>query len=89
MERDIVRVWKDRIRDVLNQEWDPIGGCPPDEYDVYADKLTRMIVDHATDDELVRYLEWAVSVNMGFGHSDREHASSVVSSIRAALGRTH
>jgi hypothetical protein len=58
----------------LNRRWEPIGGCPPDEDDVYVDEIAEMIGQNATDNELVRYLEWAVSINMGFGHSDPAHA---------------
>jgi hypothetical protein len=32
MDKEAYRVWRDRIRGILNQQWDPIGGCPPDEY---------------------------------------------------------
>ena len=29
------RQWREKLRNVLNTVWDPIGGCPPDEYDEY------------------------------------------------------
>jgi hypothetical protein len=86
---ETLRLRRDRIRDVLNREWDPIGGCPPDEYYAYADRINSMIVKNATDIELVQYLDWAVSVNMGFGGSNSEHSRSVVAAIRTALKKSN
>jgi hypothetical protein len=42
-----------------------------------------MLRDNATDDALMRYLEWAVSVNMGFGRIDTVNARVVIKSLRA------
>lgn len=39
------RNWHRKIRDVLNRDWDPIGGCPDDEYESYAGKIAAMIRD--------------------------------------------
>jgi hypothetical protein len=81
------RAWRAKIRDVLNQVWDPIGGCPEDEYDRYVGKVAAMIRDNATDDELREYLEWVESEWMGFARFNRERAVKVVVALRA-LGAT-
>lgn len=68
-----LRSWLARMREVLNREWDPIGVLPSDdggnedEYDRYRDKLASMIIAHATDEELVAYLERAEREWMGLG----------------------
>jgi len=71
----------------LNQQWDPIGGCPADEYDGYVGTIAAMVRDNATDEVLMKYLEWAESVHMGLGRFDPERARTVIASIRA-LGTT-
>jgi hypothetical protein len=83
IDKEASRIWRDRIRDVLNQQWDPIGGCPPDEYDSYIDPIAGMLRDNATDDAIMRYLEWAVSVNMGLGRFAAANARDVIKSLRA------
>ena len=77
--------WLRQIREILNRDWHPIpGDCPDDEYERYASKLAAMILDHARDDRLVAYLEWAEVENMGLGRPFvRERASKVVSAIRS------
>jgi hypothetical protein len=77
------RVWRDHIRDILNKQWDPIGGCPADEYDRYVGKIAAMIRDDATDDELIEYLRWAEAVHMGSGRFDAERGHKVIASLRA------
>jgi hypothetical protein len=47
-----------------------------------------MLRDNATDDALMKYLEWAESVHMAFGRFDPERARTVIASIRA-LGPEH
>jgi hypothetical protein len=53
------RAWRSRLREILNRDWNPIGGCPEDEYDGYVGRIAAMICDHADDDELLAYLKWA------------------------------
>ena len=72
IDRQELKAWLARLREVLNREWDPIGvlpydGGPEDEYDRYRDKLASMISAHATDEELKAYLELAASEEMGLG----------------------
>ncbi|SFV18735.1 hypothetical protein SAMN05192541_13974 [Bradyrhizobium arachidis] len=77
------RVWRGRVRDILNQQWDPIGGCPADECDGYVGTIAAVVRDNTTDEALMKYLEWAESVHMGLGRFDPERARTVIASIRA------
>jgi hypothetical protein len=77
------RIWRGRIRDILNKDWDPIGGCPADEYDGYVGKVAAMMRDDATDDQLTEYLRWAEAVHMGLGQFDTERARRVIALLRA------
>lgn len=65
IDKEASRRWRRRIRDVLNTEWDPIGGCPEDEYDAYVGKIAAMIREGASDEQLVDYLRRAETVHMG------------------------
>jgi hypothetical protein len=77
------RVWRSRIRDILNKDWDPIGGCPADEYDGYVGKVAAMIRGGSTDNELLEYLRWAEAVQMGFNKFDGKRARKVIALLRA------
>lgn len=33
IDKQASRLWRRRIREVLNPNWDPIDGCPEDEYE--------------------------------------------------------
>ncbi|MDF0517739.1 hypothetical protein P0R31_10895 [Bradyrhizobium yuanmingense] len=59
IDKEASRIWRGQIRDILNQQWDPIGGCPADEYDGYVGTIAAMVRDNATDEALMKYLEWA------------------------------
>ena len=76
------QIWRGQIRDILNRDSDPIGGCPADEYDSYVGKVAAMIRENATDDELMRYLEWAETAHMGFDRFDSERARKVIAALR-------
>ena len=67
IDKEASRRWRARIREVLNTDWDPIGGCPEDEYDVYVGKIAAMLRDGASDEELIAYLRWGETVNMDIG----------------------
>jgi hypothetical protein len=83
IDKHALRAWLDQISDILNRDWDPIGGGPPDEYDAYGGKLAAMIrEDDASDDELLAYLEWAEAEHMGFGSFDRKRGRKVVAALR-------
>jgi len=47
IDKHALRAWLGRLRDVLNHDWDPIGGCPPDEYDSYMGKIAAMLRGNA------------------------------------------
>src|SRR5262249_46482134 len=74
------RDWKRRVREVLNHDWDPIGGCPEDEYDPYAGKVAAMIRAGASDGQLGRYLNWA-EVYLG-QRFDPYRAAIVITALR-------
>jgi hypothetical protein len=76
------RIWRGRIREILNRDWDPIGACPEDEYNGYVGKIAAMIRDNATDDELMAYLERAEVEHIGLPPFNRERGQKVVSALR-------
>jgi hypothetical protein len=54
------------IRRVINNVWDPYRVMedpewPRDEYDGYIGRAFELLVTGGSDDELVRYLDWAVT----------------------------
>jgi hypothetical protein len=83
IDRRAIRVWTNKVRDILNREWDPIGDCPENEYDTYAHRLASMIHHDATDDDLMRYLEDAEVHIIGLGPPfDIERGRRVISALR-------
>jgi len=79
------RVWRSRLREVLNKDWDPIGGCPEDEYDGYMGKIASMLRDSASDEEILAYFKWAEVENMGLGPEgqfNRDRILSVIVALR-------
>ena len=50
--------WRAHLRTVLNPIWNPIGDCPPDEYDTYNVAITTLLGSgaEASDDDLRHYL---------------------------------
>jgi len=76
------RIWRGRVSDIMNREWDPIGGCPDDEYDRYAGTIAAMIRDNRDDFALMQYLERTERHDIGLGSFDSERARRVVASIR-------
>lgn len=77
--------WLKQINSVLNTEWAPIAGSPPDdEYESYAARLGSMILAGNPDARLLSYLEWAEVENMGLGGPfARERAEKVVAALRS------
>ena len=76
--------WRSRIREILNRDWDPIGGCPADEYDGYLGKIAAMLRDNASDQDLVAYFKWAEVDHMGLG-SEAQFDSMRILNVIAAL----
>jgi hypothetical protein len=82
-DKKAARVCVGRIRDVLNRAWDPIGGCPADEYDRYVGGLATMIGQDATDKQLIEYLKWAELEDLSLPPPfNRERAAKVVAALR-------
>jgi hypothetical protein len=80
-----VRDWFRRVRDVLNNEWDPIGGCPENEYDTYAARVMSLLLEGKSDEDIEKYLEWVETVHMGLnGPVDRERLKRTTAAVRAA-----
>jgi len=79
------RAWRSRLREVLNRDWDPIGGCPEDEYDGYMGKIAAMLRDNASDEELIACLKWAEVENMGLGTAEQfdSHRNRILGVIAA------
>jgi hypothetical protein len=67
VDKHAAREWRARLRHVLNTVWDPIGGCPDDEYDGYAGAVARLVREGATDTAIAEYLDWASMENMQLG----------------------
>lgn len=78
-----IRVLQKQVQDILNREWDPIGGCPDDEYETYAGKVAAMVLQGAGDDDILRYMEWAEVENMGFAQFQSDRARKAIAAIRA------
>jgi hypothetical protein len=87
IDKAAVRKYLRAVNDILNTDWDPIGGCPDDEYESYAGQITAMMRDNASDDALVQYLKWAELEHMGLPPPfDATRAHRVVATLRN-LGR--
>ena len=82
MDKEALTRWRRRIRDVLNTDWDPIGGCPEDEYDRYVEEIGVMLRNSVSDEELGAYLRRAETEYMGLSQQpDRKQR------IATAIGR--
>jgi hypothetical protein len=82
IDKEAFRIWLGRIRDIMNREWDPIGGCPEDEYDRYVRTIAAMIQDNRDDFALMQYLERTERHDIGLGRFDTEWTRRVVAAIR-------
>lgn len=70
--RDVARDLARHVRDVLLNDWDPLGlgsACPADEYDTHVWPLVRMLTDGATEDQLADYLHRAEAEEMALHSS--------------------
>ncbi len=85
-DKDRSRRNRQLVRNILNEEWDPIGGCPEDEYDSYGAKLYVMLMDEgASAEEMADYLWWVETEYMGISPRDgrREICANVVAQLVA------
>jgi len=81
---------RNRVREILLREWDPIGIneiCPADEYDTYADKVYVMLLrDDATANAIAAYLLTVATERMGLpNHPDLMRDTQRVAGILAKL----
>jgi hypothetical protein len=58
--------YHDSIREILMDDWDPIGvkGIPEasDEYDSYASRIYKLLIHHENEDSIYNYL-WEIEIN--------------------------
>jgi len=50
---------QDAIRQILFHEWDPIGinqDGVEDEYDAYIGRISRLLIENCSEDELIKFL---------------------------------
>ena len=89
LDKHAIGAWLRRIIDILNRDWDPIGvmkldNWPEYEYDGYAGQLATMLRQNATEEEMLKYLEWAEVERMGLGSPfDEERGKRVIAALRA------
>ena len=85
IDKEASRRWRQRLRELLNTEWDPIGvgaGPDDDEYDAYVGQVAAMLREGADDDALFAYLTWAETEHMGL-RGDPDRLRTVIAAIRA------
>ena len=67
--KEHVRTLHENIKNVLMQDWDPIGiqEIPEaqDEYDTYVPKIYSMLISRKPIDEVLEYLIWLEGEHMG------------------------
>jgi hypothetical protein len=74
---------QDVIRQVLFEDWDPIGinDCAPrDEYDAYIGGIYRLLVSGGTEDELCEHLRQLETTQMG-SPTNEEHRRMVANKL--------
>ncbi len=79
---DPFRGLRPRIREVFNRDWNPIGGCPEDEYDSYITGVAKLLLKGAPDRDLIRHLDQVERVGMGLP-GNKERLPKVVAALRA------
>lgn len=77
-----------RIRDVLLNDWDPIGirdePNAQDEYDRYLGDIYELLMRRAPDSEIAHYLHWVAHERMGFtSEASRAAALRTVGPLKA------
>ncbi len=79
-----------RVKQILMQDWDPIGisgAAPSDEYDTYAAKAYVMLMDErATVEEIAAYLLHIATEHMGLtNHAEQAERSGRVAEALVSL----
>lgn len=91
--RELVRVetegrpWfaiQDRIREVLNAEWDPIGVAhdTEDEYDSYIGHIYSLIRKGASDQEIAEHLSQIEQESMGLSSASFDRLVQIAAHLR-------
>lgn len=70
----------ERVRLILLREWDPLFAVKrqrydeshEDEYDGYAREIANMLKRGSSYDEILAYLKWAETENMGLSYSEEK-----------------
>ncbi len=71
---------QDRIRQVLYNDWDPIGICddgPEDEYDAYIGGIYSILAGSRSEDALISYMSRVENDMMGLSRQPGERLKSV------------
>ena len=83
---------QDAIRQVLMQDWDPIGikNTPEcrDEYDSYIGGIYRLLARGATEEQIVEHLDRIESQQMLLPRSDKTTLDPVARKLRSLELRT-
>lgn len=83
------RALQQRIKDVLLQEWDPIGvrEIPEaqDEYDGYVPTIYSMLISRKPLNEVFDYLLWLEAEHMGLT-ADRQRTQSIAEKLVGLSG---
>lgn len=78
------RALQKKIKDVLLQEWDPIGvrEMPEaqDEYDGYVPAIYSMLISRKPLNEVFNYLLWLEAEHMGLT-ADRQRTQSIAEKL--------
>jgi hypothetical protein len=65
------QTWRNTIREVFNRDWDPICGCPEDEYDSFIEPIGELLRDGASDEKMLAYFKWAEVEYIGLGSKEQ------------------
>ena len=81
------RAWlviQDRIRVVLNRDWDPIGvaNMVDDEYDMYIGRIYSLLVNGSSDRSIAEYLLSVETERMGLTATPLERLLEIASTLR-------
>ncbi|CAG4890764.1 hypothetical protein [Paraburkholderia saeva] len=75
---------QDAVKEVLLRDWDPIGigreDAEKDEYDAYVTRICALIVQRQSVEEVIDYLLWAETEQMGL-QADVERARRVAGKL--------
>ncbi|QDU25619.1 hypothetical protein ETAA8_06890 [Anatilimnocola aggregata] len=74
-----------KVMEVLRR-WDPIGVISEknqDEYDSYSVDVVRLLDRGASVEEIVEYMRWVVTDQMGMSHFDKRHSRNCAQELVA------